>query len=162
MVFVLDTSGSMRGKRIVQARNALQYCLKNLTSKDRFALMNFATTVNKYHERLQAATADNLAAARKWVDELEATGGTAINDALQAALSMRSSDTGRTFTVVFFTDGMPTIGETDAERILKNVQAKNSANTRIFTFGVGDDVNATLLDRLADQSRAFSTYVREN
>jgi Ca-activated chloride channel homolog len=162
MVFVLDTSGSMRGKRIAQARNALKYCLKNLTPKDRFALINFATTVNKYHEQLLPASQENLEQARKWVEELEATGGTAINDALQTALGMRKADSGRTFTVVFFTDGMPTIGETDAEKILKNVQQLNTASTRIFTFGVGDDVNATLLDRLADQSRAPSTFVREN
>src|SRR5205823_6430633 len=69
-------------------------------------------------------------------------------------------DTSRTFTVVFFTDGQPTIGETDVEKIMKNVTAKNSTNTRLFTFGVGDDVNATFLDQLADQSRAVSTYVR--
>jgi Ca-activated chloride channel family protein len=161
MVFVLDTSGSMRGKRMEQARNALKYCLKNLHRQDRFGLMNFATTVNKYHEQLLPAGSDELAQARKWVDALEATGGTAINDALAAALEMRSSDTTRTFTIVFFTDGRPTIGETDSEKILKNVAAKNTTNTRIFTFGVGDDVNATMLDALAEQSRALATYVRE-
>ena len=57
------------------------------------------------------------------------------------------SDEGRTFTIVFFTDGQPTIGETNPDKILKNVAAKNTANTRIFTFGVGDDVNATFLDQ---------------
>src|SRR5260370_45409 len=67
---------------------------------------------------------------------------------------------GRTFTIVFFTDGMPTVGETNWEKILKNVAGRNSANTRIFTFGVGDDVNATMLDTLAEQTRAISTYVR--
>ena len=76
------------------------------------------------------------------------------------ALGMRSSDTGRTFTIVFFTDGQPTIGETNPEKILKNIAGKNTGNTRIFTFGVGDDVNATMLDQMADQSRAVSTYVR--
>ena len=73
---------------------------------------------------------------------------------------MRTDDEGRPFTVVFFTDGQPTIGETNPDKILKNVAAKNTANTRIFTFGVGDDVNATFLDRLAEQTRAVSTYVR--
>src|SRR5262249_61771908 len=68
----------------------------------------------------------------------------------------------RTFTIVFFTDGRPTIGETNAEKILQNVAAHNTASTRIFPFGVGDDVNATMLDRLAEGSRALSTYVREN
>jgi Ca-activated chloride channel family protein len=162
MVFVLDTSGSMRGKRMDQARNALKFCIDKLGPNDRFGLMNFATTVNKYNERLLSATQENLAQANKWVDDLEATGGTAINDALQAALSMRTADDARTFTIVFFTDGRPTIGETNAENILKNVAARNTSNTRIFTFGVGDDVNASMLDRLADQSRALSTYVRES
>jgi Ca-activated chloride channel family protein len=162
MIFVLDTSGSMQGKRIEQARKALQYCLGNLTSKDRFGLMNFATTVNKYTETLLPAAPEKLEQARKWVDTLEATGGTAINDALAAALAMRSSDAGRTFTIVFFTDGQPTVGETNIERILANVAAKNTANTRIFTFGVGNDVNATFLDQLAERSRAISTYVRES
>jgi Ca-activated chloride channel family protein len=161
MVLVLDTSGSMRGKRMTQARNALKYCLGNLEKHDRFAVMNFATTVNRYTEKLLPATSDQVEQAKKWVDGLEATGGTAINDALLSALELRSSDEGRTFTIVFFTDGRPTIGETDIDKIKKNVLAKNTANTRIFTFGVGDDLNATFLDQLAEQSRALSTYVRE-
>src|SRR5262249_44236937 len=73
---------------------------------------------------------------------------------------LRTKDAGRTFTIVFFTDGMPTIGETNIDKILKNTLAKNTANTRIFTFGVGDDVNATFLDKLADETRAVATYVR--
>jgi Ca-activated chloride channel family protein len=160
MVLVLDTSGSMRGAKMDQARRALKYCLSNLESKDRFAVINFATTVNKYRDGLTQAVPEQLEQARKWVDNLEATGGTAINDALAAALEMRAGDTSRTFTIVFFTDGMPTIGETNVEKILKNVMGRNTANTRIFTFGVGDDVNATFLDQLADQTRAVSTYVR--
>jgi Ca-activated chloride channel family protein len=94
------------------------------------------------------------------VDDLEANGGTAIDDALKAALALRPANTGRTFTVVFFTDGEPTIGETNPDRIVKGVIDRNTSHTRIFTFGVGDDVNATLLDRLADSTRAVSTYVR--
>lgn len=161
MVFVLDTSGSMRGKRMAQAQNALKYCLNQLTSQDRFVCLNFATTVNKHTDNLQSATKDNIEAARKWVDTLEATGGTAINDALAAALALRNSDPGRTFTIIFFTDGRPTIGETNETQILKNVAAKNTGNTRIFTFGVGDDVNASMLDQLAESTRATCTYVRE-
>ncbi len=160
MVLVLDTSGSMRGPKMEQARNALKYCLKNLSSKDRFALLNFATTVNKYRDKLQDASSESVEHATKWVEALEATGGTAINDALAAALDYRTKEEGRTFTVVFFTDGQPTIGETNADKILRNTLTKNTANTRIFTFGVGDDVNATMLDQLSEQTRALSTYVR--
>jgi Ca-activated chloride channel family protein len=160
VVLVLDTSGSMRGPKMEQARKALKYCLDNLGKNDRFGLINFATTVNRYEDKLLEANAEQLTRAKKWVEELEATGGTAINDALASALELRTKDEGRTFTVVFFTDGQPTIGETDADKILKNTTAKNTANTRIFTFGVGDDVNATMLDQLAERTRALSTYVR--
>jgi Ca-activated chloride channel family protein len=159
MVFVLDTSGSMMGPKMEQARKALHYCLGQLTHRDRFALINFATTVNKYHPGLLPASASQVARARKWVNRLEAEGGTTIDEALSAALEMRSADSSRPFTVVFFTDGQPTVGETDPEKILSNVSARNTASTRIFTFGVGDDVNAALLDRLANQTRALSTYV---
>ncbi len=160
MVLVLDTSGSMRGPKMEQARKALKYCLDNLGPKDRFGLINFATTVNRYEDRLLEANSEQIVKAKKWVEELDATGGTAINDALASALELRPKDEGRTFTVVFFTDGQPTIGETDPDKILKNTTAKNTSNTRIFTFGVGDDVNATMLDQLAEKTRALSTYVR--
>jgi Ca-activated chloride channel homolog len=160
VVLVLDTSGSMRGVKMEQARKALKYCLKNLNHEDRFAVINFASTVNQYRDHLVASSSEQVESALKWVDRLEATGGTAIDAALQSALEMRSSEKGRTFTIVFFTDGQPTDGECDPEKIVKHVLAKKSANTRIFTFGVGDDVNATLLDQLADQTRAVSTFVR--
>lgn len=160
MVFVLDTSGSMRGPKMDQARQALKYCLKNLNSRDRFALLNFATTVNRYRDKLVEVSSEQQEEGRKWIDNLESTGGTAINDALLAALEYRGNEEGRTFTIVFFTDGQPTIGETNVEKIIKNTLSKNTASTRIFTFGVGDDVNATMLDQLAEQTRAVSTYVR--
>jgi Ca-activated chloride channel family protein len=161
VVMVLDTSGSMRGPKMEQARKALKYCLDNLTRNDRFALINFATTVNRYKDNLLKVESDQISQAKKWVDELEATGGTAINDALASALDLRDAkEEGRTFTVIFFTDGQPTIGETNVETIMKNTMAKNTTSTRIFTFGVGDDVNATFLDALAEKTRAIATYVR--
>jgi Ca-activated chloride channel family protein len=160
MVLVLDTSGSMRGPKMEQARKALKYCLDNLNPQDRFALINFATVVNLYKSGLLPSDKDQVAQAKKWVDNLEATGGTAIDEALKQSLALRTTDEGRTFTVVFFTDGQPTVGETDPERILKDFATRNTGNTRVFTFGVGDDVNATMLDRLAEQTRAVATYVR--
>ncbi len=160
MVLVMDTSGSMRGPKMEQARKALTYCLNQLGPRDRFGLISFATTVNPYEEKLLDASSEQVRKARKWVDELEATGGTAIQPALEAALKLRPSGTDRPFTIVFFTDGQPTIGETDSDKVFKNIVARNTANTRIFTFGVGDDVNAVFLDRLAENTRALSAYVR--
>jgi Ca-activated chloride channel family protein len=160
MVFVLDTSGSMLGPKMDQARKALQFCLSRLGPNDRFAVLNFATSVGQFADGLTRVDKDQLARARKWVDRLEANGGTAIDAALKAALDLRPADTSRTFTVVFFTDGEPTVGETNPDKIVKAVTRRNTSHTRIFTFGVGDDVNATLLDRLAESTRAVSTYVR--
>jgi Ca-activated chloride channel family protein len=160
MVLVLDTSGSMRGEKMEQARKALRYCMNQLRPEDRFALFGFATTVNPYEEKLLPATSEQVKKANRWIDELEATGGTAINAALEAALQLRPKEEGRPFTIVFFTDGQPTIGETNPDRIFKNIVDRNTSHTRIFTFGVGDDVNAALLDRLAESTRALSAYVR--
>jgi Ca-activated chloride channel family protein len=161
LVLVLDTSGSMKGVKMGQARKALHHFLKNMNKQDRFALMNFSTTVTKYQDKLLEANPAELAKARAWVDDLEASGGTAIDKALSAALELRTKDEGRSFSVIFFTDGEPTVGETDPEAIIKNVEKRNTSNTRIFTFGVGDEVNATLLDRLAESTRALCTYVRQ-
>jgi Ca-activated chloride channel family protein len=160
MVLVLDVSSSMSDIKMAQAKKALKYCLGELQADDRFAVIKFSTTVTPFRDKLVPANKDYLEAANKWVDGLKTSGGTAILPALDEALGMRTDDATRPFTVVFFTDGQPTVDETDTDKIVKKTVAKNSANTRIFTFGVGDDVNAAMLDQLAEATRAVSTYVR--
>lgn len=162
LVLVLDTSGSMSDLKMSQAKKALKQLLGDLGDGDRFGLVGFASTVRTYEDKLLPASADQLERARKWVDDLRAGGGTAIMPALDAALDLRSKDKGRSFTMVFFTDGIPTLDERDPNKIVKNItaRAEKTENTRIFTFGVGDDVNAAMLDQLADSTRALSTYVR--
>lgn len=161
VVFVLDTSGSMlHHNKMEQAQKALRHCLEGLSDQDRFGLIQFATSVNRYRDALLPANNEQIQAAHGWVQRLHAGGGTAIHEALTAALAMRTEDKARMFTVVFFTDGQPTIGERDVDRILNDVEKRNTANTRIFSFGVGDDLNAVLLDQLAERTRAVSQYVR--
>jgi len=160
MVLVLDTSGSMSDLKMSQAKKALKQCLAQLGEKDRFSIVAFATAVRTFNDGLVDANSDQLEKANKWVDDLRTSGGTAIQPALNTALDMRTKDDSRPFTVVFFTDGQATVDERDPQKIVKNVIARNSANTRIFTFGVGDDVNAAMLDQLADATRAVTTYVR--
>jgi Ca-activated chloride channel family protein len=161
MVFVIDTSGSMREDgKIEQARRALKHCLDGLKPTDRFAIINFATTVNRYRNSLTGVDRDQIEQAKKWVDRLEPTGGTAINEALLNALELQSGDATRTFTLVFFTDGKPTIGETNTDKILANLAKRNTAQTRIFTLGLGHDLNAAFLDQVAESTRAVSTFIR--
>lgn len=160
VVLVLDVSGSMMGASIQQAKGALKFVLDRLGDQDRFGLITFSDRVNKFGGGLHHASTDNVALAKQWVDSLEAVGGTNINEALLTGLDLRPDDPRRNFTVIFFTDGQPTVGETKPEKIVANVLVKNTANTRLFTFGVGNDVNATLLDQLALRTRAASVYVR--
>lgn len=163
--FVIDTSGSMSGKKIQQAKEALRFCLNNLNPDDRFSIIAFSTEVRPYRDSLLPAKGDNLTEARNFVDKIEASGGTAINDALLAALeSARKSiqDKTRPYMIVFLTDGLPTIGETNVDRILENVKKNNTGNLRLFVFGVGNDVNTRLLDKLAEDNHGSRDYVAEN
>ena len=159
-VFVMDTSGSMRGPKMEQAKKALKYCINSLGENDHFSMLNFATSISLFRDEFVPANEEFKNIGRKWIEGLDSTGGTAIRDALLAALEIRGNDASRPFVIVFFTDGMPTIGETNPEKITRDVLAKIKPNTRIFTFGVGDDVNATMLDMLAEKTKAATTYVR--
>ena len=159
VVFVLDTSGSMAGKKMEQARKALQFCVENLNDKDRFEVVRFSTDVEPLFNGLQEVSKESRHKAQNFAESLKAIGGTAIHSALQAALKLRPEKGERPFVVIFITDGMPTVGESREDNIVKLVDAETARKTRIFCFGVGHDVNAHLLDRISEETRAFSTYV---
>src|SRR5438445_5299203 len=89
VAFVLDTSGSMAGAKLEQAKKALQFCVENLNESDRFEIMRFATEVEPLFDRLTDATKENRARAQNFIRELKPIGGTAIDDALRKALALR-------------------------------------------------------------------------
>ncbi|MHC5036116.1 MAG: VIT domain-containing protein [Planctomycetota bacterium] len=160
IVFVADTSGSMRGPKMNQARKALVYCLRGLNPGDRFGVVDFSTEARTYAEGLREANREIVGDAVEYVKNLSARGGTNINAALQEALRLKDKDaTGRIFMIVFFTDGEATITPTDPKTILKNVADWNAAKDRIFVFGVGYDVNTAFLDQLAEDNRGSRDYV---
>ena len=159
VVFVLDTSGSMSGKKITQAKKALEFCVENLNDGDHFELVRFSTEVEPLFDQLVDASPAHRAKAEDFIKDLKANGATAIDDALHKALSLRLADSARPFVIIFLTDGMPTIGVTDEDQILANVKQNDAGRTRIFCFGIGTDVNTHLLDKLTEQSRGSSQYV---
>jgi len=160
ILFVIDTSGSMQGDKIRQAQGALRYCVNSLKPKDSFGIITFATEPASFRDNLLPASKDNVQAALAFIDKIEARGGTAIHDALLLALKTIKGAKGVPM-VVFLTDGLPTIGETNVEAILKNVTGANDSKSRVFVFGVGHDVNTKLLDRLAEDNHGAPDYVTE-
>ncbi|MFA6544550.1 MAG: VIT domain-containing protein [Limisphaerales bacterium] len=157
--FVLDTSGSMAGGKLEQARKALAFCVENLNDNDRFEVLRFSTEVEPVFDKLVDATAEHRTRALNFIRDLKPLGSTAIDDALRKALALRAVQADRQYVVVFLTDGRPTIGVTDEQAILRNVKEHSSGLTRIFCFGIGSDVNTHLLDKITEETRAFSTYV---
>ena len=160
IVFILDVSGSMAGEKIEQSKEALKYCINHLDKKDRFNLITFSTESKLFKKNL-VDVSEYRKDALKYIDEIEAKGGTNINEALLQALEMEYKKN-RPLSIVFITDGLPTVGETNIGNIIKNVTDKNKETIKVFTFGVGYDVNTVLLDKIASTNHAVSDYIETN
>ncbi|MDF1797973.1 MAG: VIT domain-containing protein [Planctomycetota bacterium] len=160
ITFVVDISGSMDGEKMRQAKQALLGFLGSLGPADRFNIVPFSTSADSLFRRPQPANAENLAKARERTENLIAAGGTNMESALRAALtSERAADEFVPITV-FLTDGLPTVGERNTNKLLGKVTEWNQLGARIFVLGVGHDVNTTLLDRLAGEGHGTRGYVR--
>ena len=158
IVFVLDTSGSMAGQKMEKARAALLYGVQSLRDGDRFNVINFAGEEHLMAPGLIRADAAGRARGEEFVRGLRPVGGTNIDAALSAGLRLfDTSDRPRM--LVFLTDGLPTVGETNAQRIAENARSSRPTGVRVFTFGVGYDVNAPLLDRVAAEGGGVADYI---
>jgi Ca-activated chloride channel family protein len=174
ITFVLDVSGSMSGRKIEQARAAGKQLLGTLTRDDRFRMIDFSSDVRTFRDDFVDATPANIAAATRYLSELQANGGTNIDGALELALgqsrpregdddeyahrsSRRVAD--RLSLVLFVTDGEPTVGERDPAAIAAHA-ARLRGSQRVFTFGLGADVNAQLIEQLALEGHGTAQFVR--
>jgi Ca-activated chloride channel family protein len=158
--FVLDRSGSMLGVKMEQAKAAARFCVEHLNPDDFFNIVDFASDIRVYQNEPVAATAANISQAISYIENIQANGGTNANEALLTGLSQTIP--GGVNQVVFLTDGLPTVGETNTQRILANVRAANQNNASIFVFGVGDYIGQDLLQALADENHGTATYLKEN
>ncbi|MBL8605409.1 MAG: VWA domain-containing protein [Myxococcales bacterium] len=159
LLFVVDTSGSMAGEKMDHARQALRAWVERLNPDDTFNILRFSTDVEPMAEQSLNASPENRQRALRFISSMEASGGTAIAPALRQALAVPTRR-GAPRVVVFLTDGMPTIGETNTQTIIQQVQAQNGDRAQVFVFGLGDDVNTTFLDLLAQQNRGAANYAR--
>jgi Ca-activated chloride channel family protein len=156
VILVVDTSGSMDGEKMVQAKEAAAFVVDNLNPRDRFNIVSFSTGVRSFSRGLTAAS--DAGDYQSFINSLEALGGTNISQALLEAVAQ--ADNERPTTVIFLTDGLATEGIVDTPQLLSSVEQQTPGNVRIFAFGVGDDVDTFLLDSLAQGHGGATTYVR--
>jgi Ca-activated chloride channel family protein len=161
VVFVVDTSGSMAEEgKMEKARAALLYGVRILRPQDRFNIISFAGEEHLMEARLIAADEKGRARGEAFVKALKPVGGTNINQSLLASLRQFSEmDRERPKMLVFMTDGLPTVDETNVSKIIDNVRKATRPGVRLFTFGVGYDVNTALLDKLAADNGGVADYV---
>jgi Ca-activated chloride channel family protein len=158
LTFVVDVSGSMRGQKMEQARAAGRQVLASLGPQDRFRIIDFSTDVRTFANGFTWATRRNIDEANRYLDDLRPDGSTNISGALEEALDTPADDA-RLPVVFFVTDGEPTVGERNADRIAA-IAARLRGRTRVFTFGVGADVNPALVEQLAVDGRGTAQFVR--
>jgi Ca-activated chloride channel family protein len=158
ITFVLDVSGSMAGEKLKQAKRALLYCINSLNPDDGFEIIKFSTEAYSLFDKIVTADETNIKSAKKFIDKLKAVGGTNIEEAIAVALkNLSGSD--RMHLIIFITDGKPTIGETSDDKLIKKIEKINKGKTRIFTFGIGTEINTHLLDKITELTKATRTYI---
>ncbi len=158
VTLVLDRSGSMSGEKIEQVREAALQVLGGLESGEAFNIIVFNETVESFSPEPVQKTEETHQKARAYLKGVNPRSGTNIHDALLEALRQKPV-AGMVPIVLFLTDGLPTVGQT-SEAAIRDVALKaNPYQRRIFTFGVGVDVNSPLLERIAYETRATATFV---
>ncbi len=158
VILVLDRSGSMSGEKLEQVRAAARQVIGGLQEGEAFNLILYNEAVEVYSPTPVVKSRATEKEVMAFIDGITSSGGTNIHDALVEALRMKPTP-GYLPIVLFMTDGLPTIGRT-SEREIRDVVAKaNPASRRVFTFGVGVDVNTPLLEAIARGSRATTTFV---
>jgi Ca-activated chloride channel family protein len=161
VVFVVDTSGSMAEQgKMDKARSALLYGVRILRPQDRFNVISFAGEERLMEAGMIAADDKGRQRGEEFVKGLKPVGGTNINGSLLASLAQFTDDNrDRPKIIVFMTDGLPTVGTTNVSQIVENVRKAIKPGVRLFPFGVGYDVNTTLLDKLAPENGGMADYV---
>jgi len=164
--FIIDHSGSMAGNKMVQARNAASFIVENLNEGDYFNVIGFDTFIYPFRDEHVPYTPANEAAALAFIADLEAYGWTNISGVFEVAIPQFDSVNDSTANIIiFFTDGLPTYGETETEAILQIIEQLQNANeciVHIFTFGIGADVNYQLLSLIAAHNRGIADFLEDH
>ncbi|MGH7130304.1 MAG: vWA domain-containing protein, partial [Planctomycetaceae bacterium] len=158
VTLVIDRSGSMNGEKIEQARQAALQVVAGLNDGERFNLITYSDSVDLFSAEPVVKDPNTEQAAREYISRITARGGTNLHDALLQSLQPRPAE-GTLPLVLFLTDGLPTVGQTSEVAIREVASKSNPHDRRVFTFGVGVDVNTPLLEGIATATRAKATFV---
>jgi Ca-activated chloride channel homolog len=158
VTLVIDRSGSMHGTKMDQAKKAATGILDRLNPGELFNLIAYNESVESFASRPLSPLPEVLASARNWINNIASSGGTNIYDALAEAMRPAPSKDFLPLTL-FLTDGLPTVGRTSENSIREVVRAGQDVRRRVFTFGVGADVNTPLLNWIANQTGGAATFV---
>ncbi len=158
VTLVIDRSGSMRGEKLAQVREAALQVLAGLDDGEAFNIILYNEGVEPFSARPVRKSRATIKDATEFLQGMTARGGTNIHDALLEALRQPPAE-GTLPIVLFMTDGLPTVGETSEAAIRELARKGNPHQRRIFTFGVGVDVNTPLLEKIAYESRATTTFI---
>ena len=153
MIYVIDTSGSMSGESLQQAKKALLLGLSQLKSEDWFNIIQFNSYTEAFSSQALPARENNIDRAKKYVNSLHANGGTEISPALNTALS-NVSKSERIRQVIFLTDG--SVGN---EKQLFKIIKRKLGNSRLFTVGIGSAPNSYFMSEAASIGRGTFTYI---
>lgn len=159
VIVVIDRSGSMSGEKIRQAKKAALQVVSGLDDGESFNLISYNESVQLFKAQPVVKNDATLREAEAFLNGVTPRGGTNIHDALVEAMRQKPINDKNLPIVLFLTDGLPTIGVTDEKDIREAAVKGNTYKRRIFTFGVGVDVNTPLLDKIAGNSRAKATYI---
>nr|BAH12787.1 unnamed protein product [Homo sapiens] len=169
VVFVIDKSGSMSGRKIQQTREALIKILDDLSPRDQFNLIVFSTEATQWRPSLVPASAENVNKARSFAAGIQALGGTNINDAMLMAVQLLDSSNqeerlpeGSVSLIILLTDGDPTVGETNPRSIQNNVREAVSGRYSLFCLGFGFDVSYAFLEKLALDNGGLARRIHED
>ncbi|XP_076125334.1 inter-alpha-trypsin inhibitor heavy chain H3-like [Alosa pseudoharengus] len=164
VVFIIDQSGSMHGKKIQQTRSALLRILEDLGEDDHFGLICFDDRILPWKRELLRATQQNLENAKAFVRSIQDRGSTDINAAVLKGVEMikRYHKEGSASVLILLTDGDPTSGVTDLSRIQSNVREAIGKKFPLYCLGFGFDVNFEFLQKMAQENSGLARRIYED
>ncbi|XP_069045730.1 inter-alpha-trypsin inhibitor heavy chain H3 isoform X1 [Lepisosteus oculatus] len=169
VVFVIDESGSMGGRKIEQTREALHAILNDIQEEDYFALLVFDDRLRKWKPSLTKATPESLREAKQFVETIQARGGTDINWSVLEAVKMLKDDLANhtlpersVSLIILLTDGQPASGVTNLEKIQENARNAIGGNMTLYCLGFGYNVDYNFLHKLASENNGFARRIYED